>query len=682
MDHWGNYVYIRDISTDKVWSPSYQPCKVESPDQLVQFGLDKATFMRKDGDIKTSMEISVSPEWNAEIRRITLTNSGKESKLLDVTTFTELALANPIADEAHTAFSKLFIRTEFDQESGCLVAGRRPREKGEQTLWAAHSLLLEGNHVGTIEFETSRSSFIERGFNLREPGSIRSRLRGKVGSVADPAFIMRRRVSIKPGDQIQLFAITSVSENKEEAIDIVRRFTADQSVERAFQMAWNRAQIELRNLRLSSRDATEFQNLAGQILYRPPLRQENESSIINNKKGQSSLWSYGISGDRPILLVKIENESQMPFVTKILTGHEYLRRLGLLFDLVLLNESAGGYQQNLQEALQRTAEHGVDRFGAGSSGVFAIPANQLPQEDRNLLMAVSRLILQAGGISLKAQTRIPKEKEDDVSLEKLVPSKQANSYSSLTEQQARLEDTSNWQFFNSWGGFSPDGKEYHILIKNGHHLPAPWINVMANPNFGTFVSEMGTGYTWWNNSRECKLTPWSNDPVLDPPTETAFLRDEEVGDIWSAAPSTLHSKEPYKITHGRGYTCFEHERNGIFHEMMVYVPKEDPVKIIKFTVKNNSDVQRQISLTYYAEWVLGVGRPANAPYIVSQWNDEAHILMAQNHYQEIFRDATAFLGIFPEGTQMEKHLYWKVSHGQLIVLNLLDGMEQWSTLLV
>ena len=161
---------------------------------------------------------------------------------------------------------------------------------------------------------------------------------------------------------------------------------------------------------------------------------------------------------------------------------------------------------------------------------------------------------------------------------------------------------------------------------------------------------MGTGYTWWNNSRECKLTPWSNDPVLDPPTETAFLRDEEVGDIWSAAPSTLHSKEPYKITHGRGYTCFEHERNGIFHEMMVYVPKEDPVKIIKFTVKNNSDVQRQISLTYYAEWVLGVGRPANAPYIVSQWNDEAHILMAQNHYQEIFRDATAFLGIFPEGT--------------------------------
>ena len=573
--------------------------------------------MRKDGDIKTSMEISVSPEWNAEIRRITLTNSGKESKLLDVTTFTELALANPIADEAHTAFSKLFIRTEFNQESGCLVAGRRPREKGEQTLWAAHSLLLEGNHVGTIEFETSRSSFIERGFNLGEPGSIRSRLRGKVGSVADPAFIMRRRVSIKPGDHIQLFAITSVSENKEEAIDIVRRFTADQSVERAFQMAWNRAQIELRNLRLSSRDATEFQNLAGQILYRPPLRQENESSIINNKKGQSSLWSYGISGDRPILLVKIENESQMPFVTKILTGHEYLRRLGLLFDLVLLNESAGGYQQNLQEALQRTAEHGVDRFGAGSSGVFAIPANQLPQEDRNLLMAVSRLILQAGGISLKAQTRIPKEKEDDVSLEKLVPSKQANSYSSLTEQQARLEDTSNWQFFNSWGGFSPDGKEYHILIKNGHHLPAPWINVMANPKFGTFVSEMGTGYTWWNNSRECKLTPWSNDPVLDPPTETAFLRDEEVGDIWSAAPSTLHSKEPYKITHGRGYTCFEHERNGIFHEMMVYVPKEDPVKIIKFTVKNNSDVQRQISLTYYAEWVLGVGRPANAPYIVS-----------------------------------------------------------------
>ncbi|WP_428910308.1 GH36-type glycosyl hydrolase domain-containing protein [Niallia sp. Krafla_26] len=668
MDQWGNYIYIRDMSNDEVWSPSYQPCKVISTDGLVSFGLDKASFMRKDGEIKTTMEISVSPEWNAEIRRITLSNVSKESKVLEVTTFTELALANPIADEAHTAFSKLFIRTSFDQDSGCLVAGRRPREKEDQTLWAAHALLLEGNQVGTIEYDTSRSSFIGRGYRLSEPQSIRSRLRGKVGSVADPAFIMRRRISIKPGQQIQLFAITSVSENREEAIDIVRRFAPDQSVERAFQMAWNRAQIELRNLHLSSKEAIEFQKLAGQVLYRPPLRKDSEESILNNRKGQSSLWSYGISGDRPILLVRIENESQMPFVVKILTGHEYLRRLGILFDLVLLNESAGGYQQNLQESLQRAAEHGVDRFGVGLSGVFAIPANQLPDEDKNLLMAVSRLILHAGGVSLKAQTRIPKDKMEVANPEKLIPISTKISYPPSSDQ-LQLEDTREWQFFNSWGGFSKDGKEYHILIKNGHHLPAPWINVMANPKFGTFVSEMGTGYTWWNNSREFKLTPWSNDPVLDPPTETAFLRDDETGQVWSMAPSAVHAKEPYKVSHGRGYSRFEHERNGIFHEMMVYVPKDDPIKIMRVKLKNNSDRKRQISLTYYAEWVLGVMRPANAPYIVSEWNEDAHILTAKNTYQEIFREAVAFLGIFPEESSLLEKQSWTADRTEFIGRN-------------
>ena len=362
-----------------------------------------------------------------------------------------------------------------------------------------------------------------------------------MGSVADPAFIIRRRISLKPGQQIQLIAITSVSESREEAIDIIRHFTPDQSIERAFQMAWNRAQIELRNLQLSSREATEFQSLAGQILYRPPLRKDSEKSIFNNRKGQTSLWSYGISGDRPILLVRIENESQMPFVVKILTGHEYLRRLGILFDLILLNESAGGYQQNLQESLQRVAEHGVDRFGVGLSGVYAIPSNQLSEDDKNLLLAVSRLILHAGGVSLKAQMRIPKDKAEVVNPDKLVPALPESSYPESSDQ-LKLEDTKDWQFFNSWGGFSKDGKEYHIQIKNGHHLPAPWINVMANPKFGTLVSEMGTGYTWWNNSREFKLTPWSNDPVLDSPTETALLRDDETGQVWSVSPSAVQSK--------------------------------------------------------------------------------------------------------------------------------------------
>lgn len=645
IEPWGSYIYIHDISKGKIWSTSYQPCRVEANEHRVQFGLDKATFLRNDGDVQTKMEISVSPEWDAEIRRISLTNLSEQRKVLEVTTFVELALADPIADDAHPAFSKLFIRTSFDAETGCLVAGRRPREAKDKTLWAAHSLMIEGHTLGSAEYETDRASFIGRGHNLANPQGLRSHLREKVGSVADPAFVMRHRVTVEPGEQVQLVAVTSVANTGEEAIDIVTRFAPEQAVERTFQLAWNRAEIELRNLHLTHREAKGFQILAGHVLYNSPYRKERQNNIITNQNGQSSLWAYGVSGDRPVVLVRIDNHNHLPFVVSLLTGHEYLRRLGILFDLVVLNESEEGYQQNLQEALQRAAEQGVDRFGEGVSGVYVVAASQLPESDKALLLAVARTVFRAGGPSFYAQMRLPKSQDEEPLPELLIPepSEKYSTSSASTEEEGNPQD---WLYFNGWGGFSVDGKEYFIQIKNGNHLPAPWINVIANSKFGCLVSELGTGYTWWRNSRECKLTPWSNDPVLDRPGETGYLRDEVSGEVWSLAPSTAHSKSAYKVTHGRGYTRFNHQRNGIKHETTIYVPLEDSVKIIKLKLDNKTSKQRRISLTYYAEWVLGVKRQTNAPYIVTEWLKSANILTAKNTYQETFREATAFLGIF------------------------------------
>lgn len=672
MDSWGSYVYIHDVSTNRIWSPSYQPCRVNAKEQRVQFGLDKATFLRDDGDLQTSMEISVAPEWNAEIRRISLTNLSEERKVVEVTTFVELALSNPIADDAHPAFSKLFLRTAFDAEAGCLVAGRRPREEKDETLWAAHSLVIDGNTLGSVEFETDRSSFIGRGYKLSNPQGLKNRLRGKVGSVADPAFVMRRRVIINPGEQIQLVAVTSVASTREEAVDIVGRFGPEQAVERAFQLAWNRAEIELRNLHLTHREATGFQIFAGHVLYSPPLHEDREKSILINQKGQSGLWAYGVSGDRPVVLVRIDNQNNLPFVVRLLTGHEYLRRLGIVFDLVVLNESEEGYQQNLQEALQRAAEYGIDRFGEGMSGVYVVAASQLPEQDKALLMTVARVVFRAGGPSLFAQMRLPKPKEVLPLPDALVPESVSQELKSLDGDTELEENTDQWLYFNGWGGFSPDGKEYWIKIKNGNHLPAPWINVIANRKFGCLISELGTGYSWWRNSRECKVTPWSNDPVLDPPTETGYLRDDASGEVWSLAPSTAHSKSAYKVTHGRGYTSFDHERNGLKHEMKIFVPLEDPVKIIRIKLKNNTSRQRKISLTYYAEWVLGVQRQTNASYIVTDWLPSANILTARNTYQETFRDATAFLGIFSDqGTEVDDstQLTWTSDRNEFIGRN-------------
>jgi cellobiose phosphorylase len=652
LDNWGNYMYIRDVTRDVVWSPAFQPCRVPSDEQRVQLSLDRATFMRVDGDVQTSLEICVSPEWNAEVRRLTLTNAGNEVKIIEVTTFLELALAPPMADDAHPAFNKLFIETEYVEDVQCLLARRRSRQEKEKPLWAAHFLIADGRALGSVEYETERAGFIGRGHTLSRPQGIRSRLRGTVGSVADPAFIMRRRLSIEPGEQVQLIAVTSVAGTKEEALDIVSRFTGDLMVERIFQMAWNRSQIELRHLHLTIPSAMLFQIFAAQVLYTPPLRKERKKSITLNIKGQSGLWAYGVCGDVPVVLVRIDDRANLKFVVKMLTGHEYLRRLGLLFDLIILNESMGGYRQDLQEELRRAAEQVVDRCGAGPGSVFIIDANQLPEEDKTLLLAAARIVLRADGPSLKAQTTIPRR--DTVLPALLTPS----APSSRLTAPPTPETPGDLMFFNGWGGFSPDGREYRIILKNGNHLPVPWINVIANQRFGFLVSELGTGYTWWRNSREFKLTPWSNDPVLDPPGEMCYLRDEESGETWSATPlrhgdvssvsSISHDDEFYTVTHGRGFTRFHHEGHGVRQEMTVFVPLADTVKVVELRLQNRNAGRRCLSITYYAEWVLGVQRQSNASYIITEWDESAQVMLARNGYQEVFNGATAFLGIYPQ----------------------------------
>lgn len=649
LDNWGSYIYIRDVTRDMVWSPAFQPCRVQPDEQRVQFALDRATFMRADGDMQTSMEICVSPEWNAEVRRLTLTNSGDDERIMEVTTFLELALASPMADDAHPAFSKLFIKTAYVENDQCLLARRRPRREDEKSLWAAHSLLTSGQTLGPVEYETDRSSFIGRGHQLALPQGVHSRLRGTVGSVADPAFILRRRIRIKPGEQVQLFAVTAVAGSKEEALEIVSRFSEELVVERTFQLAWNRSQIEFQHLHLTAAQAMAFQTLAGRILYTPMLRQERAQSILANVKNQSGLWAYGVSGDVPVILVRIEDQANVPFVVNLLTGHEYLRRLGLLFDLAILNESAGGYQQDLQEALRRAVEQVVGWHGPGLGGIFIISSSQLPGEDRTLLLATARMVLRADGPSFQAQSNLLRKAMAFPAL--LRPAAPANRFAgSLTDNEEEL------LFFNSWGGFSPNGREYRIVLKNGNYLPAPWINVLANPRFGCLVSELGTGYTWWRNSRECKLTPWSNDPVLDPPGEMCYLRDEESGELWTATPSrgkTGQADESsvtgYTVTHGRGFSHFHHGEHGIRHEMTVFVPLDDPVKVIHLRLQNKSAGQRQLSITYYAEWVLGVQRPANASFIITEWEDSSRLLLARNAYQNEFQGTYAFLGIYYQG---------------------------------
>lgn len=643
-DPWGSYMYIRDVAADRVWSPAYLPCRVPSESQRVQFSQARTTFRREDGDIGTTLDITVSPESNAEVRRLTLSNGGSEARILEVTTFMELSMAPHDADRAHPAFTKLFIETAYETDERCLLARKRPRNQGEKAIWAFHALsAADGRALGPAEFETDRARFIGRGHTMARPRGLESRLAGTVGSVADPAFVMRQRLSVEPGASVTLVAVTGVAKTKEQSLDIVRQLTQAEQAERAFQLAWTRSQIELRHMHMTAADLAVFQTLAGRALYGAPLRDERKNGIAANVKSQQDLWAYGISGDRPIILVRISDTGTLPFVVKLLEGYEYLRHNGLFTDLVLLNESAGGYQQDLQEALRRTMEHIAGRGEPGQGGVHVLPAASMPEADMFLLLAVSRVILRADGPSLKAQLKAADRG--------LAAYGESFTAMALPERFASVKavEGGEYLFDNGWGGFSPDGREYRIVLKNGSYLPAPWINVMANRSFGCLTSELYTGYTWRQNSRECKLTPWSNDPSLDPPGEVCYLRDEESGEYWQTVPERGQMTSVYNVSYGRGYTHYEHESHGFRHQMTVFVPLDDPVKIIRLRLKNTTSEQRKLSVTYYAEWVLGVHREGNASFLVTDWDERNGILLARNVYQDTFRSATAFLTVNPQG---------------------------------
>ncbi|MFD0710400.1 GH36-type glycosyl hydrolase domain-containing protein [Paenibacillus sp. GCM10027626] len=636
MDQWGSFLYIRDLDADRLWSPSYQPCKSAPDEQHIEFTLEKAQFTRKDGDIRTKLEISVPADFRAEIRRLTLTNGGSKERLLEVTTYVEVVLTSPVADESHQAFSKLFIETEYVREQETLLARRRPRESSDRPMWAVHALSVDGRAVGPAEFETSRSRFIGRGNTMAEPQGIGSRLQGITGAVADPALIMRRRISVAPGASVQLYMITGAAYSRDDALAMARGLSQSYQIERAFQSSWTRNKIEQRHLNISSADAVLFQRLAGRVLYAAPLSREQQVSLRKNKQGQPGLWAHGISGERPIIQVRIADATGMPFVTQLLQGHQYLRRMGIAFDLVVLIASNDSYQQELHDALQRTREQISSQHDHYAGTVVLLPLDRLSVEERDLFTAVSKAILRADGPSLKAQLRVAFP-ERILAEPAAMPARMPLE----SGQQVKLDEKS-LLFFNGWGGFKPSGKEYAIAVEAKRYLPAPWINVMANPVFGTFVSELGTGYTWWRNSRECKLTPWSNDTALDKPGEVCYLRDESSGAYWPFAMARGGEFPAYQVVHGRGYSRFSQAFNDLQQQLTMYVPLHDPVKLMRLELTNYGSAARTVSFTYYAEWVLGVRREGNAAFLVTEWTGE-QILMARNGFQDTFREATAFL---------------------------------------
>ncbi|WP_240695913.1 GH36-type glycosyl hydrolase domain-containing protein [Candidatus Chloroploca sp. Khr17] len=631
-DDWGSFIYIRDARSGVVWSTTYQPTRHQSASYQVTYGLDRAEFRQRMAGIDTRMEVVVSPEEHAELRRVTLTNLTSAPRELELTSYIEVVLAPPAADEAHPAFANLFVETEFVPEHDVLLAVRRPRAAGAARTWAMHSVNVRGHALGATQHESDRAAFVGRGRDMADPQALHVPLGGHVGAVLDPVLSLRRRVRIAPGASAQITFVTGIAEGRAEALALAARLRDPAAAERAFELAWTQSQVELHDLNIDADQAHRFQRLASAVLFLNVRRRAAPETLTANTKGQPNLWAYGISGDFPVVVVRVGVDDELNLVAELLRAHEYWRLKRLMVDLVILNDDSGGYAQGRQDhllSLVRSSRAGALLNQRG--GIFLLRGDFVPAADQVLLETVACALLSTRRGDLAQHLR---RRESDAGQAPAVPI-------ISTAHDAPLAPVDLIQP-SPYGGFTPDGREYVIDLVPGRPTPAPWINVVANPGFGFIISESGGGYTWAGNSRENRLTPWANDPVRDPLGEALYLRDETSGAIWSPTPHPVGAGH-VRVRHGFGYSSFARQHGDIASDLTIAVPSDDPVKIFRLRLRNHGDQPAQLTATLYVEWVLGVFRAQMAPYIVTAYDEEGGALLAHNAYNVEFGERVAFL---------------------------------------
>jgi len=657
-DNWGTFCYVRELNDGEpgnFWSTAFQPTLTQADSYEVIFSEGRAEFRRRDNNFDMHTEIVVSQEDDIELRRTRIVNRSHSRRTIDITSYAEVVLAPAAADATHPAFSKLFVQTEIVAPQRAILCTRRPRSMHEKMPWMFHLMALHGADIGTVSYETDRMQFIGRGNTVAAPRAMREPgpLAGNAGPVLDPIVAIRYQITLDAEQTATIDMVTGIGDSRDICLGLIEKYQDRHLADRVVELSWPHSQVVLRQLNASEADAQLYSRLANSVIYVNPLLRADASVLLRNHRGQSGLWGYAISGDLPIVLVRLKSQEHIELVRQLVQAHAYWRSKGLAVDLVIWNEDHASYRQLLQEQIlglisSVTGAHQIDRPG----GIFVRLIDQISDEDRVLFQSVARIILSDSSGTLAEQ--INRRSLMEIRVPRLTPgltssftSPLASSFESAPPAIAREFKLPgrDLQLANGVGGFTLDGREYVITTSSDQLTPAPWVNILANPEFGSVVSESGQAYTWGENAHEFRLTPWANDPVSDLGGEVFYLRDEESGRYWSPTPLPRRGTGDYVTRHGFGYSVFEHVEDGIVSELTVYVAMDAAVKYSVLRVRNESDGMRKLSATGYVEWVLGDLRPKTAMHIVTETDPATGALFARNPYNTEFTERTAFFDV-------------------------------------
>ena len=659
LDPWGTWIYIQELGNPsqlkrRFWSAGHQPVPGSARDMQVTFSAHMVIFRRTENHITSTMEVTVAPDDPVEIRRVHLNNDTDRMRSLRLTSYGEVVLSSQVDDTRHPAFNKLFIQSEFVPALNLQIFMRRPRSKNEPEIFMGHMLVDEGSQVAA-QHEADRYRFIGRRHSMRNPAALTSDqyLTGTSGATLDPIFALGREIDLAAHESVHLAFLTFAGESREAIIALANRYRSWTLIERSFHQANIAAQAWLGKQEITTSAFKGALKILSALSYSFKVVRTLPETIAANRLGQPGLWRFGISGDYPILLVELDDPAQIDLVREALLVHKFLRRRRYMVDVVILNRQPTNYGAEMSRMLYRLVSRmNGEEWLHQRGGIYILYGDQMRPDENTLLLTAARVLLVGGNGSLNHQMQGYSVQVHH--LPAFTPTRQAitnPTIASMAPQTFPLKKIEELQFYNGYGGFSADGREYIIdgsarlrsSTVDSKTTPAPWVNVIGYPEFGFMVSEAGSQCTWALNSGENRLTPWSNDPVRDPTGEALYLRDEETGEVWSPTPLPCGADQPYRTTHGAGYTLFEHNSHGLRQSLTLFSSPEDPVKIIRLKVENTLDYSRRVTATQYVEWVLGTTRAANMAYIIPEYEVSLECLLATNPYNPEFGNRVAFL---------------------------------------
>ncbi|QPC88131.1 protein ndvB [Mesorhizobium sp. NBSH29] len=655
-DRLGSYLFIRDRETGDWWSATAEPKQAPGETLETIFADDKATFVKTVGTLRSEVECIVIAEGNGEGRRIVISNEGPTDRVIEVTSFAELSIAPEITDSAHPAFSKMFVKTEISKDRRAIFATRRKRDHNDPDIAYGHFVSGGSGFGREVEAETDRRAFIGRGRTIAsaaafDPGA---KLGGSDGFVLDPVASIRRKIRVPSRKKVTLTFWTVVGANREEVDDTISRLDHREAFSRQAMLSWTASQVQTRHIGLTLTQAANVQKLARYLLYPDPSVRAQADTIAAGMGSQSTLWPMSISGDYPIFVLRIGDQADLEIVAQALRFQEYMRSRGLLADLVILNEQSSSYVQDLQQAIEFHCENG--RLRGRELGprqhIFAVRRDLMDDTSYRTLIGAAHIVFHTRNGTIFDQLERAEATAlatRDASLAALaesasVPKQQPAIAGSKSGSAVAKVDPENLLFWNGFGGFDRDGRDYVVKLGETRATPQPWINVIANTAFGFHTSAEGASFSWSRNSRDFQLTPWSNDPVTNRPGEAIYIHDRQTGASFSPFAAVAYDPAiTYEARHGQGFSKFSAKRGDLSMELTQVVDPVDPIKIQRLVLRNRSRVPQVLRVYAYAEWVLGTNRARTAPYIVPSQDKATGALLARNSYNVDYADRVAFL---------------------------------------